>query len=127
MDACRSADAMRVIGSSLMLYSSYRFAHATAQAGKPVAAVTPGRTRADALLALKVGAPCTEASACLLPATPACAAVAAGAPALPHSSPAVPPHLILLQSKSTSMPRPTTTDTFGCSTSALPSCLSVTV
>ena len=61
MDACRSADAMLVVGSSLMVYSGYRFAHAAAQAGKPVAAVTLGRTRADALLALKVDAPCEEA------------------------------------------------------------------
>jgi len=61
MDACRSADAMLVVGSSLMVYSGYRFAHAAAQAGKPVAAVTLGRTRADALLVLKVDAPCEEA------------------------------------------------------------------
>ena len=61
MDACRSADAMLVVGSSLMVYSGYCFAHAAAQAGKPVAAVTLGRTRADALLALKVDAPCEEA------------------------------------------------------------------
>ena len=61
MEACRHADAMLVVGSSLMVYSGYRFAHAAAQAGKPVAAVTLGRTRADALLALKVDAPCEEA------------------------------------------------------------------
>ena len=34
MDACRNADAMLVVGSSLMVYSGYRFAHAAAQAGK---------------------------------------------------------------------------------------------
>ncbi|BFI95656.1 MAG: NAD-dependent protein deacetylase [Rhodanobacter sp.] len=71
MDACRSADAMLVVGSSLMVYSGYRFAHAAAQAGKPVAAVTLGRTRADALLALKVDAPCEAALGFLLAEQPA--------------------------------------------------------
>ncbi|MBD8874071.1 NAD-dependent protein deacetylase [Rhodanobacter sp. DHB23] len=71
MDACRSADAMLVVGSSLMVYSGYRFAHAAAQAGKPVAAVTLGRTRADALLALKVDAPCEEALGFLAAQAPA--------------------------------------------------------
>ncbi|MEW9624887.1 NAD-dependent protein deacetylase [Rhodanobacter geophilus] len=71
LDACRNADAMLVLGSSLMVYSGYRFAHAAAQAGKPVAAVTLGRTRADALLALKVDAPCEEALGFLLADTPA--------------------------------------------------------
>jgi NAD-dependent SIR2 family protein deacetylase len=79
MAACRDADAMLVVGSSLMVYSGYRFAHAAAQAGKPVAAVTLGRTRADPLLALKVDAPCEEALAFLggtmLPDSPAGAPV----------------------------------------------------
>lgn len=73
MDACRNADAMLVVGSSLMVYSGYRFAHAAAQAGKPVAAVTLGRTRADALLALKVDAPCEESLAFLLADVPVAA------------------------------------------------------
>jgi NAD-dependent SIR2 family protein deacetylase len=60
------ADAMLVIGSSLMVYSGYRFAQAAALAGKPIAAVNLGRTRADALLALKVAQPCTAALAFLL-------------------------------------------------------------
>ncbi len=66
MEACRNADAMLVAGSSLMVYSGYRFAHAAAQAGRPIAAVTLGRTRADALLALKVDAPCEQAFGFLL-------------------------------------------------------------
>jgi NAD-dependent SIR2 family protein deacetylase len=57
------ADAMLVVGSSLMVYSGYRFARAAAAAGKPIAAVNLGRTRADPLLALKVELPCTEALA----------------------------------------------------------------
>jgi len=48
------ADAMLVVGSSLMVYSGFRFAQMAACAGKPIAAVNLGRTRADGLLALKV-------------------------------------------------------------------------
>jgi NAD-dependent SIR2 family protein deacetylase len=54
------ADALLVVGSSLMVYSGFRFAEATAAAGKPIAAVNLGRTRADHLLALKLNAPCDE-------------------------------------------------------------------
>jgi hypothetical protein len=48
------------------LTAGYRFAHAAAKAGKPIAAVNLGRTRADALLALKVNQPCVSALAFLL-------------------------------------------------------------
>ncbi len=61
------SDAMLVVGSSLMLYSGYRFAQAAARAGKPIAAVNLGRTRADALLMLKVTRPCSAALSFLLP------------------------------------------------------------
>jgi hypothetical protein len=47
-----------------MVYSGYRFVHAAAQAGKPIAAVNLGRTRADELLTLKVSEPCALALAC---------------------------------------------------------------
>lgn len=62
------ADALLVVGSSLMVYSGYRFAEAAASAGKPVAAVNLGRTRADHLLALKISAPCGEVLNSCLPA-----------------------------------------------------------
>lgn len=65
MEGLRRADAVLVVGSSLMVYSGYRFVHAAAQSGKPVAAVNMGRTRADALLTLKVPAPCAAALAAL--------------------------------------------------------------
>jgi NAD-dependent SIR2 family protein deacetylase len=52
--ALEEADAVLVAGSSLMVYSGFRFVQAAAAAGKPVAAVNLGRTRADALLSLKV-------------------------------------------------------------------------
>jgi NAD-dependent SIR2 family protein deacetylase len=58
------ADAVLVVGSSLMVYSGYRFAQAAAHAGKPIAAVNLGRTRADELLTLKVSEPCALALAC---------------------------------------------------------------
>jgi NAD-dependent SIR2 family protein deacetylase len=64
--ALDEADAMLVVGSSLMVYSGYRFAQAAAQAGKPIAAVNLGRTRADDLLALKVSERCADALAFLL-------------------------------------------------------------
>lgn len=57
------ADAMLVVGSSLMVFSGYRFAAAAARAGKPIAAVNMGRTRADPLLSLKIEQSCAEALA----------------------------------------------------------------
>ena len=55
--ALDAADAVLVVGSSLMVYSGFRFVQAAAAAGKPIAALNLGRTRADDLLALKVQAP----------------------------------------------------------------------
>ncbi len=61
--ALEEADAVLVAGSSLMVYSGFRFVQAAAAAGKPVAAVNLGRTRADELLTLKVERPVGEALA----------------------------------------------------------------
>lgn len=58
-----AADAMIVVGSSLMVFSGYRFVVAAHRAGKPVVAVNMGRTRADALLDFKVEQPCGDALA----------------------------------------------------------------
>jgi len=60
------ADAMLIVGSSLMVYSGFRFVDRAASLGKPVAAINLGRTRADALLTLKVEAPCESALSFLL-------------------------------------------------------------
>ena len=49
-DHLQQADAVLVVGSSLMVYSGFRFVQAAARAGLPVAAVNRGRTRADDLL-----------------------------------------------------------------------------
>ena len=65
-EGVRRADALLVVGSSLMVYSGYRFVQAAAEAGKPIAAVNLGRTRADPLLTLKVDARCAEALAFLM-------------------------------------------------------------
>lgn len=64
------ADALLVVGSSLMVYSGFRFAQAAANAGKPIAAVNLGRTRADHLLALKISAPADQALTGILATLP---------------------------------------------------------
>ncbi|MCY7353795.1 MAG: NAD-dependent protein deacetylase [Lysobacter sp.] len=50
------ADAMLVAGSSLMVYSGFRFARMAQAAGRPLAIINRGRTRADELAELKVDA-----------------------------------------------------------------------
>ena len=69
--ALEEADAMLVAGSSLMVYSGYRFVQAAAAAGKPIAAVNLGRTRADDLFTLKVAQPVGETLAALVARLPA--------------------------------------------------------
>ena len=61
-----AAEAMLIVGSSLMVYSGFRFVQAAASAGKPIAAVNIGRTRADTLLSFKAEEPCEAALAFLL-------------------------------------------------------------
>ncbi|MDA0788734.1 MAG: NAD-dependent protein deacetylase [Proteobacteria bacterium] len=60
-DALKDADALLVVGSSLMVYSGYRFCKKAKILDKPVACINPGRTRADDLFQLKVEQDC-EAS-----------------------------------------------------------------
>ena len=60
------ADALLVIGSSLMVFSGYRFCQLAAVRGQPIAALNLGRTRADDELALKVALPCGPALVGLL-------------------------------------------------------------
>jgi len=54
-------DALLVVGSSLMVFSGYRFVRAARRAARPVAVVNLGRTRADDEVDLKVEAPCGRA------------------------------------------------------------------
>lgn len=51
------AAALLVVGSSLMVYSGYRFARQAHASGKPIACLNLGRTRADGLYSLKLEAP----------------------------------------------------------------------
>ncbi|MBV6319559.1 NAD-dependent protein deacetylase [Duganella violaceipulchra] len=54
------ADALLVVGSSLMVFSGYRFCKLAAATGKPIAAINLGKTRADELIGLKVAATASE-------------------------------------------------------------------
>lgn len=57
-EALHRSDAMLVVGSSLMVYSGFRFAQMTHDAGMDLAILTLGRTRADHLATLKLHADC---------------------------------------------------------------------
>jgi NAD-dependent SIR2 family protein deacetylase len=56
MAALESARALLVIGSSLMVFSGYRFVRAAERLGLPIAVVNRGQTRADAVAAIKISA-----------------------------------------------------------------------
>ena len=64
-EALARADAVLVAGSSLMVYSGFRFVRLAHDAGLPIAIVNRGRTRGDDLAELKierdVGSALTEA------------------------------------------------------------------
>ena len=53
-DAVAAADAILVAGSSLMVYSGFRFVGQAHDAGLPIAIVNRGRTRGDELATLKI-------------------------------------------------------------------------
>ncbi len=57
-DALQQADAMLIVGSSLMIYSGFRFCRWAQEQGKPMVAINQGKTRADDMLALKLEWPC---------------------------------------------------------------------
>jgi NAD-dependent SIR2 family protein deacetylase len=58
MAAIKAAAGLLVVGSSLMVYSGFRFVEFARREGKPVMAVNLGRTRADHLLDAKVEQDC---------------------------------------------------------------------
>ena len=60
LSATDRADALLVVGSSLMVYSGYRFPRRAAETGKPIAIVNQGRTRADDIATLKIDADCGD-------------------------------------------------------------------
>ena len=57
LDALEKADALIAIGSSLMVFSGYRFCRRASQLGKPVVIINPGVTRADDLARIKLQSP----------------------------------------------------------------------
>lgn len=56
LERMERADALLVVGSSLMVYSGFRFCRLALASGKPIAAINLGRTRADDIIDLKVEA-----------------------------------------------------------------------
>jgi NAD+-dependent protein deacetylase sirtuin 4 len=61
MNIVDDAETLLVVGSSLATYSGLRFVVRAAEAGKPIAIVNLGPTRADPLAAVRVEAPLGEA------------------------------------------------------------------
>lgn len=61
IDMLHDSDALLVVGSSLMVYSGFRFCREAQRLGLPIGAVNLGRTRADDLLDLKVMESCAVA------------------------------------------------------------------
>lgn len=55
-----ASEAVLVLGSSLEVYSGYRFVLAAYEAGIPVAIINIGKTRADNLATVKIQAKCSE-------------------------------------------------------------------
>ncbi|MEZ5660448.1 MAG: NAD-dependent protein deacetylase [Burkholderiaceae bacterium] len=70
MQALAGSDAMLIVGSSLTVFSGFRFAREAARLGLPIASLTLGRGRADDLLALHVMRPCDQVLAMLARALP---------------------------------------------------------
>ena len=66
--ALDQADAVLVVGSSLMVYSGFRLVRDAVAAGKPVAAINLGSTRADDILTLHWREDCATALPALLEA-----------------------------------------------------------
>lgn len=62
----QEADALLVVGSSLMVWSGYRFVRAARARGIPIALLNQGRTRADAEVSFKVVGCCGEVLSALL-------------------------------------------------------------
>jgi NAD-dependent SIR2 family protein deacetylase len=60
MAKLEEADVLLILGSSLMVWSGYRFARAASERGLPIAAINLGRTRADEMMVVKVSEPCGD-------------------------------------------------------------------
>jgi NAD-dependent SIR2 family protein deacetylase len=58
--ALETADALVAVGTSLMVFSGFRFCLAARDSAKPIAIVNRGVTRADDIATLKIDADCAE-------------------------------------------------------------------
>ncbi len=56
--AIEAADALLVIGSSVQVYSGFRFCRYARQLEKPIGIINPGQTRADGLATLRLYTEC---------------------------------------------------------------------
>ncbi|MFI2812408.1 MULTISPECIES: NAD-dependent protein deacetylase [Microbulbifer] len=56
LDALQASDGLLVVGSSLMVYSGFRFCRYAREWNKPIASLNLGRTRADDIIDLKLSA-----------------------------------------------------------------------
>jgi NAD-dependent SIR2 family protein deacetylase len=69
MTALEGARSLLVVGSSLMVFSGYRFVRAAARLGRPIGVVNRGHTRADAVASVKLegdaGRSLSEVTDCL--------------------------------------------------------------
>ncbi len=65
LKSMHNVDAVLVVGSSLMVFSGFRFIRAASQQGLPIVAISLGKTRADDLLEFRAQLPCTVALAAL--------------------------------------------------------------
>ncbi|RHX97148.1 hypothetical protein DYB36_012044 [Aphanomyces astaci] len=68
-DAVKQSDAMLILGSSLHVFSGYRFARRAAEWKVPLAIVNIGPTRADPIATLKLDAKCSTVLTHLIPPT----------------------------------------------------------
>ncbi len=58
MDSVERTQALVVVGSSLMVFSGFRFARRAKELGKPICILNNGKTRADDLATLKIESDC---------------------------------------------------------------------
>lgn len=61
MDSLQNSDALLVVGSSLQVFSGYRFCKIAKQNGTPIGCINIGLTRADSLLSAKLIMDCSHA------------------------------------------------------------------
>lgn len=60
MQGLEEADALIVVGSSLVVFSGFRFCKKAKEMGKPILIINRGKTRADELVDLKIDEDCGE-------------------------------------------------------------------